>query len=87
MSEETLNPDFIALLRCPQDHSSLKVMTKRSLNALNKKIEQGTVKRGDGRVVSEPVEQVLVREDRRIGYLCTDGVALLNAQDSLVLKD
>lgn len=82
----TMNPEFFALLRCPQDHSALKMMSKRSLTALNKKIANGLISQGNGHTLTEPVDALLVREDRSVGYLYQEGVALLNAQDALVLK-
>lgn len=76
---------LVELLACPTTRQPLRLLDRAGLEALNRAIPEGTVRRGDGAVQATPVDTVLVTADGRTGYRVDDGIPVLLAEHSLDL--
>ncbi|TCZ88646.1 Trm112 family protein [Lysobacter sp. N42] len=76
---------LLDLLACPTTRQPLRMLDAPRLDALNRAIEEGRVRRGDGAMQSTRVEAALCTEDGRLAYRIDDGIPVLLAEESLDL--
>lgn len=77
---------LLDLLACPTTRQPLRPLEAGRLEALNRAIAEGRVRRGDGRAQSAPVDVALATADGRIAYRVDDGIPVLLADESLDLS-
>ncbi len=73
----SLEPAFIALLRCPISQQSLQSCTPDVLTKLNGQIVSGDVFDEGGEPVARPLSYALMNEDASFVYPVNDGVPQL----------
>lgn len=76
---------LVELLACPTTRQPLRLLERSAVEALNRRIAEGSLRRGDGAPQSTPVDAVLVTADGRTGYRVDDGIPVLLAEDALDL--
>lgn len=74
---------LLDLLCCPTTRQPLAVLDSRGLDALNRAIGSGQVKRADDTVVTETLREALVTHDRKIAYRVEDGIPVLLAEEAI----
>ena len=74
---------LLDLLCCPTTRQPLAVLDARSLEALNRAISAGQVKRADDTVQAEPLREALVTHDRKTVYRVEDGIPVLLAEEAI----
>ncbi|WP_024869851.1 MULTISPECIES: Trm112 family protein [Pseudoxanthomonas] len=74
---------LLDLLCSPDTRQPLALLEARGLEALNRAIAAGQVKRGDGSVQVEPLREALVSRDRRQVFRVDDGIPVLLVEESL----
>ena len=74
---------LLDILVCPSSRQPLALLEPAGLEALNRAIASGQVKRGDQAVQSDPLREALVTRDRRIVYRVDDGIPVLLAEDAI----
>lgn len=80
-----ISPEILKILVCPESHQPLRPVDSETLAEMNRKIEQGTVKNVSGKVVSEAVENGLLREDGKILYPIKNEIPVLLAGEGILL--
>jgi uncharacterized protein YbaR (Trm112 family) len=76
----SLPPDFIEILRCPQTGQRLTLASPELLAKLEAKRRDGTLSLQAAQPQwnpAEPLEALLVREDRRVAYSVQGGIPIL----------
>lgn len=76
---------LLDLLACPTTRQPLRPLEATRLEALNRAITEGRVRRGDGTAQSAQVDAALRTDDGRIAYRVDDGIPVLLAEESLDL--
>lgn len=76
---------LLDLLACPTTRQPLRMLDGTRLDALNRAIDEGRVRRGDGAPHSARVDAALCTDDGRIAYRVDDGIPVLLAEESLDL--
>ena len=74
---------LLDLLCCPTTRQPLAVLDARGLEALNRAIGSGQVKRADDTAVTEPLREALVTHDRKTAYRVEDGIPVLLAEEAI----
>lgn len=74
---------LLDILVCPATRQPLALLDKAGLDALNRAIASGVVKRIDGTVQAEAVREVLVTRDRKILYRIDDGIPVLLVEEGI----
>ena len=70
----TLDAELLALLRCPEDHSTLSEASEAELAKLNAAIAGGELKTQSGNAAEGPLSGALIRADKRRAYVVLDGI-------------
>ncbi|HEY4528744.1 MAG TPA: Trm112 family protein [Luteimonas sp.] len=74
---------LLDILVCPSSRQPLALLEPAGLEALNRAIASGSVKRGDDAAQSEPLREALVTRDRRTVYRVDDGIPVLLAEEAI----
>lgn len=74
---------LLDLLVCPVTRQPLQLLDDRGLQALNRAIAAGAVRRGDGSPQGDPVREALVTRDRKTVYRVDDGIPVLLAEEAI----
>ena len=74
---------LLDILVCPSSRQPLALLEPAGLEALNRAIASGNVRRGDEAAQSEPLREALVTRDRRTVYRVDDGIPVLLAEDAI----
>lgn len=77
---------FFAMLRCPQTHQPLHLISAGQLKSLNTKISKGQLHNQQSTLVDEPIDGGLLRHDGLAVYPMRQGVYNLNVETHIVLK-
>lgn len=74
---------LLDILVCPATRQPLALLEPAGLEALNRAIRAGAVKRGDGSAQSDALQEALVTRDRKTVYRIEDGIPVLLIEDGL----
>jgi len=74
---------LLDILVCPATRQPLAMLDKPGLEALNRAIAAGGVKRVDDAPQSEPLREALVTRDGRTVYRVDDGIPVLLSGEGL----
>ena len=74
---------LLDILVCPVTRQSLAMLDAAGLEALNRAIAAGTVKRSDEAVQADTLREALVTRDRKTVYRIDDGIPVLLAEDAI----
>ena len=74
---------LLDILVCPASRQPLGLLERDGLEALNRAIEAGAVRRGDQAAQTGPLREALVTADRRTVYRIDDGIPVLLAEEGI----
>jgi len=74
---------LLDLLCCPTTRQPLAILDSRGLEALNRAIGEGQVKRADDTMQADALREALVTHDRKIVYRVEDGIPVLLAEEAI----
>ena len=74
---------LLDLLVCPATRQPLAMLDKPGLEALNRAIAAGNVKRADDTAQSEAIREALISRDRKILYRVDDGIPVLLIEEGI----
>ncbi len=80
-----IDPDFLALLRCPDDRSPLREAGPAVVERMNAAIAAGTVRNRVGQALADPIDGGLVRADGTLLYPIREGIPVLILEDAIPL--
>ena len=82
-----INDELLEILACPETKQSLTLASAALLSTLNARIQQGTLNNRQGTVVTEPIQQGLVREDGRYLYPIRDDIPIMLIDEAIPLNE
>lgn len=74
---------LLDLLVCPATRQPLALLDKPGLEALNRAIAAGSVKRVDDTAQTEAVREALITRDRKTLYRIDDGIPVLLIEEGI----
>lgn len=74
---------LLDILCCPATRQPLALLDARGLEALNRAIAGGGVKRADDTAQGGPLREALVTQDRKTVYRVEDGIPVLLAEEAI----
>lgn len=74
---------LLDILVCPASRQPLALLDKSGLDALNRGIATGGLKRNDGSAQSEAIREALVTRDRKTVYRLDDGIPVLLVEEGI----
>lgn len=76
---------LLEILVCPENKTPVRPADAGTLEALNARIQAGTVKNRDGQPVTATVKEGLIREDGRYLYRVDDDVPVMLIGEAIPL--
>ncbi len=74
---------LLDILACPATRQPLSLLDRAGLDALNRAISEGNVRRADDSPQAEPLREALVTRDQRLVYRVDDGIPVLLADEAI----
>ena len=74
---------LLDILACPATRQPLALLETAGLDALNRAIKAGGVRRNDETAQAEPVREALVTRDRKTLYRIDDGIPVLLVEEGI----
>ncbi len=81
-----IRPQLLAILRCPEDRTRLRLAEHDLIARLNAAVSSGTLRNVAGGALSERLDGGLVREDGRIVYPIVEGIPHLLVDEGIPLE-
>ncbi len=80
-----IHPEFLQMLRCPEDRTPLAEVDAATLRRINDAMAAGTLRNRGGELVSRKLEGGLIRADGTYVYPIFDGIPILLIDEGLAL--
>jgi uncharacterized protein YbaR (Trm112 family) len=77
--------DTLAMLRCPQDHTAVRLAEPELLSRLNVAVERGRLRNQAGKSVPRPLNGGLVREAGDLVYPIVDDIPVMLYEEAIPL--
>lgn len=74
---------LLDILACPATRQSLAMLDAAGMDALNKAIAAGGVRRADDTAQVEPLREALLTRDRKTVYRIDDGIPVLLVEEGI----
>lgn len=74
---------LLDILVCPASRQPLALLDKSGLDALNRGVAAGGLKRNDGSAQSEAIREALVTRDRKTVYRLDNGIPVLLVEEGI----
>ena len=74
---------LLDILCCPTTHQPLLPLDPRGLEAINRAVASGSLRRADGSTQADPIREALVTRDRNTVYRIEDGIPVLLVDEAI----
>lgn len=74
---------LLDILVCPATRQPLSLLDRAGLDALNRAVESGALRRTDDGPQAEPLREALVTRDRKRVYRIDDGIPVLLVEEGI----
>lgn len=78
-----LDAEFLAMVRCPENHSKLALVDSATVTRLNDAVAAGRLKTRSGQLIDKRLDGALIREDRRVLYPIIDQIPILLIDEAI----
>lgn len=74
---------LLDILCCPSTRQPLAMLQSHEIEAINRAIATGSLRRADGSTQAEALREGLITRDRKLFYRIDDGIPVLLADESI----
>ena len=85
MSQQ-LDPDILAMIRCPVTHSELAIANQETVDVLNEKVSKRELIDQIGRTVTEKIDSGLINRDSSLLLPIRKNIIVLISDHAIPLK-
>lgn len=78
-----LDAEFLAMVRCPEDHTKLALVDSATVARLNDAVDARRLKTRSGQLIDKRLDGALIREDRRVLYPIIDQIPILLIDEAI----
>lgn len=82
-----IKPEFIEMLRCPEDRSTVTLADDALVARLNAAQGAGKLVNRGGKPIEKPLDGALVRADGRVAYAVIDQIPIMLVDEGIWLGD
>jgi uncharacterized protein YbaR (Trm112 family) len=82
-----ISKELLNILCCPETKQDIVPVEGDCIDAINKKIKEGTVKNRGGEVIREPIDGGLLRSDRQYLYPIREDIPIMLIDEAIPFKD
>jgi uncharacterized protein len=82
-----LSAKLLAMLRCPENRSTLSIADAALIGRLNSAIAAGRLKTRGGENVEKPIDAALIRADGKLAYPIIDQIPVLLIDEGIWLEE
>ena len=82
-TRDIMDKRLLDILCCPTTHQPLLLLDARGLEAINRAVAGGSLRRADGSTQANPIREALVTRDRNTLYRIDDGIPVLLADEAI----
>jgi uncharacterized protein YbaR (Trm112 family) len=83
----TLKPEFLAMLRCPEDRSTLTLADEALVAKLNQAIASNRLQNRGSKPIEKQLDGALVRADGKVAYAIVDQIPILLIDEGIWLAN
>lgn len=80
-----IDPELLKVLCCPESHQSLVVADPSQVDRLNREVATGGLRNRGGKIVRDPLDGGLVREDGTLLYPVRQNIPVMLIDESIPL--
>lgn len=80
-----ISQELLSILCCPETRQSLTLAESSSVDSVNAQIQAKTLKNRKGDDVIDPIDGLLVREDRQFAYLIRQDIPIMLIEEAISL--
>ena len=80
-----ISPEFLAILRCPEDHSKLTLADSALVERINAAVAGKELKNRAGQAVEKPLDGGLLRADGQVLYPIIDRIPILLVDEGILV--
>ena len=80
-----VSQELLDILVCPESRQPLTRAGDEALQALNAKVQDGSLRNRGGAAVENEISEGLIREDGKILYIVDDGIPVMLVEESIEL--
>jgi uncharacterized protein YbaR (Trm112 family) len=81
--QSMLDAEFLAMVRCPENHTKLALVDSATVARLNDAVAAGRLKTRSGQLIDKRLDGALIREDRRVLYPIIDQIPILLIDEAI----
>ena len=81
--KDNVDKRLLDILCCPTTHQPLLLLDADGLDAVNRAVASGSLRRADGSTQAAPVRAALLTRDRHTLYRIEDGIPVLLADEAI----
>jgi len=81
-----IRPELLELLRCPETHQRLRVAPGELLGRVNDRIKQKELRNRAGKILEQPLEGALIREDDTVVYPVRGNLPILLIDEAVPVQ-
>ncbi len=74
---------LLDILCCPSSRQPLAMLQSHEIEAINRAVATGSLRRADGSTQAEPLAEGLITRDRKLIYRIDDGIPVLLPDESI----
>lgn len=78
-----INERLLSILVCPETKLPVSVAPDDLLTRLNQQVSSGSLKNKSGKLVSEPLESGLLRQDKKRLYPIRHGIPIMLTEEAI----
>lgn len=86
MPKANIDKELLSILCCPDTKQDVAMAGDALIDALNAKIQQGTLKNKAGQPVTEPLDGGLLRADKKVLYPIREDIPVMLIEEGIPVE-